>query len=556
MDADNDAVYRGRHCLWFQRRVLRLSSAANRNNDTGALRFEIFARLHGSGLSKRGSESDLQSRRDVFVRIRNASVTTHPGLSFAPGHRSKGWRVITLLLGLVTAFHRCQPQVLVQAPVPAGVSSQAASAPETTELVATNGVSAIITLQDAIERARRYYAQYRAAVTAAELAKQDRVQARASLLPSISYTQQYLGTEGNGVISTGRFVTNDGVHVYRAWGVLHEDMPAGFFTLAPYRRAEAGAVLAQAQAEIARRGLTVTVTNLYYSAIVAQREYASAKQNLDQATQFLTTTKQLEQGGEVPRADVLKAQLQFDQVKIAYQEAQLAVEHAHLALAVLLSPVLDENFTAVDDLGSPPVLPSMDEINTMAARANPYVRSALASLQQANVDVSVARAGFFPTFTLDADYGIEANAFALHSTVAAFPEKGVLPNLGYFVTAGMNIPVWNWGSTESKLRQAKYKRQQAQVELSQAQREALSNLSADYSEAQVARAEIETLRQDVDLASNSLRLTMLQYKAGDAIELEVLSAQTALSTAKNALDVGEARYRVALATLQTLTGEF
>jgi outer membrane protein TolC len=464
--------------------------------------------------------------------------------------------VIALLLGLSTTFHRCQPQVLVQAPVPAGVSSQAASAPETTELVATNSASTVITLQDAIERARRYYAQYRAAVTAAELAKQDRVQARASLLPSISYTQQYLGTEGNGVISTGRFVTNDGVHVYRAWGVLHEDMPAGFFTLAPYRRAEAGAALAQAQAEIARRGLTVTVTNLYYNAIVAQREYSSAQQNLNEATQFLTTTKQLEQGGEVPRADVLKAQLQFDQVKIAYQEAQLAVEHAHLALAVLLSPVLDENFTTVDDLGSPPVLPSMDEINTMAARANPYVRSAMAALQQANVDVSVARAGFFPTFTLDADYGIEANAFALHSTVAAFPEKGVVPNLGYFVTAGMNIPVWNWGSTESKLRQAKYKRQQAQVELSQAQREALSNLSADYSEAQVARAEMETLRQDVDLASNSFRLTILQYKAGDAIELEVLSAQTALSTAKNALDAGEARYRVALATLQTLTGEF
>ena len=126
----------------------------------------------------------------------------------------------------------------------------------------------------------------------------------------------------------------------------------------------------------------------------------------------------------------------------------------------------------------------------------------------------------------------------------------------FYLLFRSNIPVWNWGSTESKLRQAKYKRQQAQVELSHAQREALSNLSADYSEAQVAREEIGTLRQDVDLASNSLRLTMLQYKAGDAIELEVLSAQNALSTAKNALDVGEARYRVALATLQTLTGEF
>jgi hypothetical protein len=88
---------------------------------------------------------------------------------------------MALLLGLATLIHRCEPQVLVQAPVPAGVSSQSGS--ETSEPVATNSASTVITLQDAIERARRYYAQYRAAVTASELAKQDRTQARASLLP-------------------------------------------------------------------------------------------------------------------------------------------------------------------------------------------------------------------------------------------------------------------------------------------------------------------------------------------------------------------------------------
>ena len=461
------------------------------------------------------------------------------------------------MLGLTIAWHRCEGQVLVQAPMPAADASQPGSVTEKPQSAATTAAApASITLQDAIVRARRYFAQYRAATMNAELAKQDRLQARASLLPSISYTQQYLGTQGNGKIPTGRFVTNDGVHVYRAWGVLHQDMPAGFFTLAPYRRAQAADAFAQAQAEIAKRGLTVTVTNLYYSAIVAQRETMSARQNLDSATKFLTTTKDLEKGGEVPHADVLKAQLQFDQEKIAFQEAQLAMARAHLALAVLLSPVLDENFTTVDDLGNPPALPSLDQVDRMAERANPYIRSAMAALKQANVDVSIARAGFFPTFTLDADYGIEANAFALHSTVAAFPEKGVLPNLGYFVTAGMHVPIWNWGSTESKLRQAKYRRQQARVELSQAQREALSNLSAYYDEARVARSELATLQKDANLASDSLRLTELQYRAGDAIELEVLSAQTALSSAKNAMDLGAARYRVALATLQTLTGEF
>ncbi len=418
------------------------------------------------------------------------------------------------------------------------------------------GAPTVITLQDAIKRARRYYALYRAAETTAALARETRVQARASLLPSLGYTQEYLGTQGNGKIPTGRFVTNDGVHVYRAWAVVHQAMPAGFFTLAPYRRAVAGVALAQAQAEIARRGLTVTVTGNYYGLMVAQRKYASAQQTLEQTRRFLETTEKLEKGGEIPHADVLKAQLQFDQQKLALREAQLGMEKAHLALAVLLSPNFDENFTTVDDTDNPPALPSLVEAEKMAARGNPYLRSALASLQQAKIDVSVARAGFLPTFSIDADYGIEANAFALHSTAVSFPQYGPVPNLGYFVTAGMNLPIWNWGATESRLHQAKYNRRQAQVELSQAQRVVLSNLYAYYDEAKVARSEIETLRQDADLASESLRLATLRYKSGEAIELEVLSAQTALSTAQNSLDAGEARYRVALATLQTLTGEF
>ncbi len=459
-------------------------------------------------------------------------------------------------LGLTLFSCVSEPHVLAQV-----IIQRPAPLPDVPELVqpklpANTSAPITITLQDAIGRARQYYAQYRAAATTAELAQETRVQARASLLPTISYTQQYLGTQGNGTLPTGRFVTNDGVHVYRAWAVLHQDIPAGFFTRAPYRRAVAGAALAQAQAEIARRGLTVTVTSSYYGFLVAQRKYASAQQTLEQTRRFLETTENLEKGGEVAHADVLKAQLQFDQQKLAFQEAQLGMENARLALAVLLSPNLDENFTTVDDIDIPPVLPSLVEVQGMAARGNQYVRSAMEALKQAKIDVTVARAGFFPTFSLDADYGIEANAFALRSTVAANPEKGPLPNLGYFITAAMNVPIWNWGATGSRLHQAEYSRRQAQVELSQVQRETLSNLYAYYNEAKVAQSEVGTLREAAGLASETLRLATLRYKAGEAIELEVLDAQNALTAARYALDSGQARYRVALATLQTLTGEF
>jgi outer membrane protein TolC len=192
----------------------------------------------------------------------------------------------------------------------------------------------------------------------------------------------------------------------------------------------------------------------------------------------------------------------------------------------------------------------------MAERENQDVRAAMDTLRQAKADVTIARAGFFPTLSFDADYGIEANALATHSAIAAAKDLGPLPNLGYFITATLNVPVWNWGATHSKLRQAEYRREQARVELSQVQREALSNLKSFYKEAATAREEVGTLREAADLAGESLRLITLRYKAGEATVLEVVDAQTALATARNAFTDGQSRYRVALATLQTLTGNF
>ena len=413
-----------------------------------------------------------------------------------------------------------------------------------------------ITLQDALDRARKISAQYLSVVTDAKVAREDTIQARAALLPSIGYTQQYLNTQGNGKIPTGRYVSNDGVHLYRVWGVLHEEMPAGFFSFSPYHRAAAAAALALAKAEIARRGLAVTVTKLYYALIIAQRKYATAEQTLGQAQRFLDITQKLESGGEVAHSDVIKAHLQVDQQKQAFQEAELAMNNAHLALAVLLFPNFDQHFTAVDDINQAPVLPPLPELRAMAEHENQDVRAAMASLRQARSDVSIARAGFFPTLSLDVDYGIEANALALRSTVAADPQAGRLPNLGYFATATLNVPVWNWGATLSRLRQAQYRRQQAQVELSQAQREALGNLYSFYNEAAVVQSEAATLREAADLAAESLRLTSLRYQAGEATVLEVVDAQNALAAARNAFDDGQARYRLALATLQTLTGTF
>jgi outer membrane protein TolC len=417
-----------------------------------------------------------------------------------------------------------------------------------------------VTLQDALERARKLDPTLLGATSDARSAREDRIQARNAMLPAITATTQYLGTQGDGgKISDGRFVTNDGIHVYRAWGVLHQDLSPALLMGTGYTRAKAAEALANAKSEIARRGLAVTVTKNYYALVVAQRKYATAQAGLDQAKHFMDITQDLERQGQAPHSDALKAEIQYRIQKQAFDEAKFSMEDTRLGLAVILFPDFNENFSVVDDLDSAPALPPFPEAQAMAEKQNPDLRVALETLREADLDVKSAKTAFLPTLTVDTDYGIEANCFALRCTRASVqndPAVGVVPNLGYFLTAALTVPVWDWGTLRSKLHQAEYKQQSAKAALSQSQRIHISELYATYDEAIVARAGLEESRSTAELAAESLRLTNLRYQAGASPATEVVDAETALVTARNAYADAQIRYRTLLATLQTFTGSF
>ncbi len=414
-----------------------------------------------------------------------------------------------------------------------------------------------ITLQDALDRARKLDPVLLGAISDAKSANEDRIQARNAMLPTISATTQYLGTQGNGgKVSDGRFVTNDGIHVYRAWGVYHQDLSPGLLMGTGYTRAKAAEAMANAKAEIARRGLAVTVTKNYYALVVAQRKYATAQAGLDEAKHFMDITQDLEHQGQAPHSDALKAEIQFRIQKQAFDEAKFSMEDTRLGLAVILFPDFNENFTVVDDLDSSPALPPFPEIQEMAEKQNPDMRVALETVREADLDVKLAKSAFLPTLTVDTDYGIEANCFALKCARAAFPEEGVLPNLGYFLTAALTVPVWDWGTLRSKLHQAEYKQQSAKAALSLAKRTDVSELYATYDEAIVARSALEESRKTAELAAESLRLTNLRYQGGAAPASDVVDGETTLVTARNAYADAQARYRTLLANLQTFTGSF
>jgi len=404
-----------------------------------------------------------------------------------------------------------------------------------------------LTLQSALERAGQYSQQVYSARFAAQLAHEDVVQARAGLLPTVTGFSQFIYTQPNGTPS-GVFVANDGPHIYNDQAIVHGEIfnPG---KNADYRRLIAVEAVAKARAELATRGLLATVTQNYYAMVVAGRKIANAGASLSEAQQFLDITQRQEQGGEAAHVDVIKARIQAEQRQRDLQDAQSAYEKARITFAVLLFSDYRQDFTVTDDLESPPPLPDFTEIRRMALANNPDVRVAQGTVEQQAHALTFARTGYLPTLSFDYFYGIDANQFATHNR-----EGQNL--LGSVAQAQLTVPIWNWGATQSKVRQARIQLQQAKSDLSFAQRNLASETDAFYIEARTAAAQLQSLKSSAVLSAENLRLTRLRYTAGESAAQEVVDAETQLAQARNAQDDGLIRYRLAIASLQTLTGAF
>jgi len=410
----------------------------------------------------------------------------------------------------------------------------------------------VLSLDEAIHRAEANEPVFAASVAEGRVSQLERANARAALLPSATYHNQYLFTQGSGTqdranqLTTGsspRFIANNAVHEYTSQAVVNETL--GFAQIGAVRQADASAARAEAELEIARRGLVFTVVNLYFNLLAGEARLASAQRAANEAEHFVTLTQQREAARESAHADVVKALIEEQQRRRDLVDFRLAADKARLELGVLLFP---DPRTAFDvRAGELPPLPDRTTAEAEASANNPELKSALASLHSSEADLYVARAAYLPDLALNYTYGINAPQFAVNGTDGT-------RNLGYSASATLDIPVWDWFSTERKVKQSQIRRDAAKVALSAAQKQAVANFSEFYAEAAVARDQAASLDTSVTLAQESLRLTKLRYIGGEGTVFEVVDAQNALTSAEMARAEGTVRYRVALAQLQTLTG--
>jgi len=447
-----------------------------------------------------------------------------------------------------------KPQLAPTATVPQAAQA-IPDAPTATIVPMPGSNGATLTLDQAIARAQANEPLLAAARAEQQALALERTNARAAFLPTAIYHNQAIYTQSNGVPASrvGQvasapapiFIANNAVREYANQGLFNEIV--GFSTVGRLRLATATAAKADAVFEVSRRGLIYTVVSLYFSLGSTAEKSAIGERALTEANRFLDITQKRESAREVAHADVLKAQLAQQTRQRELYEVHLLRDRARLELGVLVYPDPSTPYSVTSLDQDVPPLPDRQVVEQLARQNNPDLRSALASVQTRQAETYTARAALLPDLLLNFTYGIDATSFS------ADGPDGV-HNLGYAMSATLDIPLWDWLSTERRIKESRLRQDAAKVAVTAAQRRLIANLAEFYAEARIASEQMGRLDESVTTAREELRLINMRYVDGDSTVLEVVDAQNALILTETAQIDGRVRYRLALANLQTLTG--
>lgn len=281
----------------------------------------------------------------------------------------------------------------------------------------------------------------------------------------------------------------------------------------------------------------------------ALRGLDAQKQLLDSTVisyqKALELTQTRYRGGLASAVDVAQARTQLESthaqaIDVEVQRAQF--EHA---AAVLVGKPPAEFSLPPSPLTTPPPNIPVGLPSELLQR-RPDIAAAERRVEEANANIGVARAAYFPTFTLGATGGFESTAIG---TLLQGPS-------GFWSLAGQAAEVlFDGGYRRGVSQQAKSAYNEAVDNYRQTILSASQDVEDNLSALRILQEEAQTQRDAVLAAQHSLSLSETRYRGGVTNYLEVTTAQTtALANEVTAVDLLSRRLSASVLLVKAIGG--
>ena len=408
-----------------------------------------------------------------------------------------------------------------------------------------------LSLNEALRLANAQVSSFQNANLNERITAEDLRQAQAALLPKISaplaytYTSPALGLPP-GEPRAPSFVSADGIGVYDALLNVSGDFDIARRLRATVAKSRALLAAARAGTEAARRALAQSVIEGYYGLALANAQRRAAEGNLSAAEEFEKITSLLLSGGEVAAVDLTRAQLQTLTRRDELEKARVNEQVAGGALRVLVGYEFSKPITAADLEAALPVALDYGQFKVEDVPRRPEFIQFEQQIAAARQEITIARADRLPSLSYFINGGFNTDSIK--------PDR-LKEHTGVSAGISLSIPIFDWGATRSRERQARLRVELAQNERTLALRGFTEQFYAARTQAASAGLRIGIAREGVAKAQDNVAASIARYRAGEAQIVEVTDAQSTLVEQRSALYQAIFDYQTALARLRQATGQ-
>jgi NodT family efflux transporter outer membrane factor (OMF) lipoprotein len=284
---------------------------------------------------------------------------------------------------------------------------------------------------------------------------------------------------------------------------------------------------AQASAETllaTQLALQANLAETYLQLRVTDAQLRLADQTVAAYQEASKLTENRYRAGVVSEADVAQARTQMLGAQVARTDlGVLRAQQLHAIAALIGVPPAQFQLATVKTTPEVPLIPAGLPAHMVQRR--PDVAAAERTVAEANARIGVARTAWFPTVTL---------AATADSTTTRLADLFSAPSLFWSLGPALAATLFDGGARSAQLASAEAGYRQTVADYRQRVLTAFQEVEDNLAAQRILTDEASLQRQTVEAAEVSLRLEENQYRAGVAPYLNVLTAQTTATAARNA----------------------
>jgi outer membrane protein TolC len=346
-----------------------------------------------------------------------------------------------------------------------------------------------------------------------------------AILPTVGLSAGYERVdEKQSFTFSGQTIAFGSLDNYSAALTVTQPIFAGGAISARINAGRLGALMADQAVRTAVQETAYAAQLGYYTVLLDQHLYAISEDAVKSARAHLDDVNQKHNVGVASNYDVLRAEVELSNFTAQFIQRRNAINISRANLLKIMGVSQDSAFALGDELVYSPFSITMEQAVAAAYRNRPDLFGRELDIKQQKELLTIARSTYYPMVSAYyKDYWTKPNS---HDPMQLGWDSG----WNYGLTASLSL--FDGFAREGGVISQKARLKQSQIDLVDTEETALFELTKATLSIEDAAEFVDSQKLNLSRAEEGLRLVEAGYREGTTTQVEVVDAQTALTTAK------------------------